>query len=74
MTSLLVYWVHIELVYGRWFGAFKESLSNVQCGIAAVIVILLMIGLSVLRTRWSAVRAGLASYFSYHPPQRASGD
>ena len=23
-TSLLVYWVHIELVYGRWFGAFKD--------------------------------------------------
>lgn len=20
MTSLLVYWVHVELVYGRWFG------------------------------------------------------
>jgi len=19
-TSLLVYWVHIEIVYGRWFG------------------------------------------------------
>src|SRR5580698_8829563 len=35
-TSLLVYWVHIELVYGRWFGAFKESLSNVYCGIAAL--------------------------------------
>jgi hypothetical protein len=74
MTSLLVYWVHIELVYGRWFGAFKESLSNVQCGIATVIVILLMIGISVLRTRWSAVRLALTSYFAYNAPQRASGD
>jgi uncharacterized membrane protein len=73
-TSLLVYWVHIELVYGRWFGAFKGSLSNVQCAVAAVIVILLMIGLSVLRTRWNSVRAGLASYFLYDRPQRASGD
>jgi uncharacterized membrane protein len=73
-TSLLVYWVHIELVYGRWFGALKTSLGNVQCAIASVIVVLLMIGISVLRTRWSAIQAGLASYFSYHPPERASGD
>jgi uncharacterized membrane protein len=73
-TSLLVYWVHIELVYGRWFGAFKESLGNVQCAIGSVIVVLLMIAISVLRTRWSAIQTGLASYFSYHPPQRASGD
>jgi len=25
VTSLLVYWVHIELVYGRWFGAWKRA-------------------------------------------------
>jgi hypothetical protein len=73
-TSLLVYWVHIELVYGRWFGAFKGSLSNVTCGIAAIAVILLMVGLSVLRTRWNTVRPTLLSYFSYNPPRRASGD
>jgi uncharacterized membrane protein len=73
-TSLLVYWVHIELVYGRWFGYYKESLSNVWCGIAAVIVILLMVGLSLLRTRWSSIRVAIASYFSYRSPSRASGD
>ena len=27
-TSLLVYWVHIELVYGRWFGSKKETLTQ----------------------------------------------
>src|SRR5580658_9744891 len=27
LTSLLVYWVHVELVYGRWFGFLKEQLS-----------------------------------------------
>ena len=47
-TSLLVYWVHIELVYGRWFGVAKENLSNVQCAIASIIVILAMLGLSVI--------------------------
>lgn len=73
-TSLLVYWVHIELVYGRWFGAFKLSLSNIWCGIAAVIVILLMVGLSLLQTRWSSVRLWLASYFPPAAPSRVSGD
>ncbi len=29
-TSLLVYWVHIELVYGRWFGIWKQALSTSQ--------------------------------------------
>jgi hypothetical protein len=49
-------------------------LSNVWCGIAAVIVILLMVGLSLLRTRWSSIRVAIASYFSYRSPSRASGD
>ena len=73
-TSLLVYWVHIELVYGRWFGAWKESLSNVQCAIGVVIVVLLMLGLSVAKSRWGSLRPVLANYFSYNPPRRASGD
>jgi len=73
-TSLLVYWVHIELVYGRWFGWLKGSLTNVECGIAAILVTLLMVALSVARTRWSAIRLALAPYFSYNTPRRASGD
>jgi uncharacterized membrane protein len=73
-TSLLVYWVHIELVYGRWFGAFKESLSNAQCAVGVIVVVLLMLSLSVLRTRWGSLRPALASYFSYNAPRRASGD
>lgn len=51
-TSLLVYWVHIEIVYGRWFGSFKDSLDNAQVAIFSVLLILAMLGLSVLRTRW----------------------
>ena len=50
-TSLLVYWVHIELVYGRWFGSWKESLGLPQSTAAVVAVVLLMLGLSVARTR-----------------------
>jgi hypothetical protein len=74
-TSLLVYWVHIELVYGRWFGVAKESLSNVQCVFWSAVVIALMVGLSVVRTRWSSIRPALAAYFWFNSsPRRVSGD
>ncbi|HOQ46278.1 MAG TPA: heparan-alpha-glucosaminide N-acetyltransferase domain-containing protein [Bryobacteraceae bacterium] len=52
MTSLLVYWVHIELVYGRWFWFWKENLTIGQTAIAAVVLIVLMLILSTARTQW----------------------
>ena len=74
-TSLLVYWVHIELVYGRWLGGYKESLSVAQTVAVAAAVILLMVGLSVARTRWTEWFGGL-SFFWGHEPKNvpASGD
>lgn len=55
-TSLLIYWVHIELVYGRWFGSWKEKLDVQQCALAAAVLIVLMIALSWARTHvdWGA--------------------
>jgi uncharacterized membrane protein len=55
-TSLLIYWTHTELVYGRWLGAWKESLGTVQTVAMAVAIIALMLGVSTLRTRWKQVR------------------
>ncbi|MCC6588420.1 MAG: DUF1624 domain-containing protein [Bryobacterales bacterium] len=55
-TSLLVYWVHIELVYGRWFWSWKENLTVAQSAIAAATTIVLMLGLSVLQTNWGEIR------------------
>ena len=52
ITSLLVYWVHTELVYGRWLGAWKENLSVPQTVLMALFVIALMVLLSVARTGW----------------------
>jgi uncharacterized membrane protein len=51
-TSLLVYWVHIEFVYGRF-----SILPKGQCGIAKataglVAIFLAMLSLSILRTKW----------------------
>lgn len=61
-TSLLVYWVHTELVYGRWFGVWKESLSVPQTAAMAMLIIVMMIGLSVARTGWKG-RPGMAVTF-----------
>jgi len=74
-TSLIVYWVHIEIVYGRWFWFWKENLNNWQCAAYAVVLILAMLGLSVARTRWMKFRLpSLAPYFSFNAARRVSGD
>ena len=58
-TSLLVYWVHIELVYGRWLGAMKEALTINQTLIAVVLITLLMLLLSVAQTSFPIWREKL---------------
>ncbi|HXJ42585.1 MAG TPA: hypothetical protein VNH18_25115 [Bryobacteraceae bacterium] len=60
-TSLLVYWVHVELVYGRALWFFKENLSTAPTVVMAVLVILLMLGLSLLRTNRAQVRVWWAA-------------
>ena len=67
--SLLVYWVHVELVYGRWFWFWKESLTIPQATLTAVGVVLVMVGMAWVAghyhrwgfvQRWQSRRAGLA--------------
>ena len=72
-TSLLVYWVHVELVYGRWFGFLKEQLDVGQTIFVAIATILLMLGLSLLRTNWASVKAWFSSADSALG-RRVSGD
>jgi uncharacterized membrane protein len=55
VTSLLVYWVHVELVYGRWFWFFKENLTIPQTVSAALVLTVLMLGISLLRTNRASV-------------------
>ncbi len=67
-TSLLVYWVHIEFVYGRFsiLPRRGSTIAEASIGLAAVIVAMTL--LSLLRTRakgrgaalWKAVFAGRA--------------
>lgn len=71
-TSLLVYWVHIEIVYGRWFGIWKEGLSVPQVLVYTALLIVLMTLLSVMRTRIKSVGA----FFGANPApatERAPG-
>ncbi|HWF12011.1 MAG TPA: heparan-alpha-glucosaminide N-acetyltransferase domain-containing protein [Bryobacteraceae bacterium] len=73
LTSLLVYWVHIELVYGRWFGMLKEQLTVGETVFAVAVTMASMLVLSVLRTNWPQVR-GWFTPSAATLPRRVSGD
>jgi uncharacterized membrane protein len=73
LTSLLVYWVHVELIYGRWFGALKEQLSVGETVFATMLTIALMLGLSLARTNWPQVK-GYFSSSNAALGRRVSGD
>jgi uncharacterized membrane protein len=47
-NSLLIYWVHVELVYGRWFWFAKERLTIPECAAASLLLMALMYGLATL--------------------------
>jgi len=47
-NSLLIYWVHVELVYGRSFWFVKERLTIVQCCAVSLLLIAAMYGLATL--------------------------
>jgi len=54
-TSLLVYWVHIEIVYGgNVFGWARGTLGVAEASIGLAMLVVAMLGLSVLRTRAAA--------------------
>jgi uncharacterized membrane protein len=75
-TSLLVYWVHIELVYGRSLWFFKNSLNVPQTIIAAMVLILLMVALSTAKTYRGRIIAALSQmgWWPAPKPERVPGD
>lgn len=72
-SSLLVYWVHTELVYGRWLNGLRGQLTTAQTVLMSVTVIVAMVGLSLLverrRTVWTWITGRAAA-----PPLPAEGD
>jgi uncharacterized membrane protein len=56
-TSLMVYWVHVMLVYGDLAKFVRQALTIPQAAAATAIVTLLMIALAEAKLRWQAHRA-----------------
>ncbi len=53
-TSLLVYWVHIEFVYGRLSIVPKHAVGIGTASFGLLVIFLAMLLLSILRVRWKA--------------------
>ncbi len=52
LTSLLVYWIHVDLCYGLLFARFHHKLSMREATVGFVAMTLAMLGISVLKTRY----------------------
>ncbi|HEX6503628.1 MAG TPA: heparan-alpha-glucosaminide N-acetyltransferase domain-containing protein [Terriglobales bacterium] len=61
-TSLLVYWVHIEFVYGRVSILKKHATTIVGASLGLAIIFLFMLLLSLVRTRLKARKVELWSW------------
>jgi hypothetical protein len=62
-TSLLVYWVHIEFVYGRVSILPKRSESIIGATVGLFIILLMMLALSLARTRLKKQGADASKLF-----------
>ena len=70
-TSLLVYWVHIEFVYGRFSLLPKRANTIRGASLGLLAIFLFMLALSLARTRidWKAQRSSLLARFSRPEPK-----
>ena len=69
-TSLLVYWVHIEFVYGRFSILPKQGCSILKATTGLVTIFLAMLLLSLARTRFG--RGGVRVWRRGPEPGRAA--
>jgi hypothetical protein len=61
-TSLLVYWVHIEFVYGRISILPKHAVDIPTASLGLVAIFFFMLGLSLLRTELKGRRAEITGW------------
>ena len=68
-TSLLVYWVHIEFVYGRFSILPKRQCSILKASAGLLIIFTAMVALSLIRTKWKGgeLRAWLGRWTAARP-------
>jgi uncharacterized membrane protein len=67
-TSLLVYWVHIEFVYGRFSILPKRAVGIRTASLGLLTIFLMMLALSLVRTRINWKNAALALRSSISQP------
>jgi uncharacterized membrane protein len=70
-TSLLVYWVHIEFVYGRFSLLSRRSQSIRGGSLGLAIIFLTMLGLSLVRTELKGRGTGPREWLSRLKPANA---
>ena len=66
-ASLLVYWVHIEFVYGRVSILPKRSMTIGGASVGLLIIFLAMLGLAYVRTRTKGRGADMLQWFGRAP-------
>jgi uncharacterized membrane protein len=71
-TSLLVYWVHIEFVYGRFSILPKRACSIPKATFGLFVIFLAMLVLSILRTRYKKGTVKVSQPGSQRTSQPAS--
>ena len=55
-NSLMVYWIHVMIVYGSLVRPIKRALTIPQTALATLVVTLMMVALSALWLRWKSSR------------------
>ena len=56
-NSLMVYWVHVMIVYGSLVQPIKRTFSILEAALAMVIVTLMMVAMSALWLAWKGRKA-----------------
>jgi len=56
-TSLMVYWVHVMIVYGGWTKFLRRNLTSPQTVFATLLLTALMVALSAAKLQWTSRRA-----------------
>ena len=70
-ASLLVYWVHIEFVYGRVSILHKRAQGIGMASVGLVVIFFAMLALAYVRTHWKGWKIG-SSVSSVTPAQLLS--
>lgn len=66
-NSLMVYWVHVMMVYGIVSAPIKRRMTAWQAAIATALIVALMVWLSMRWMDWKARRAALRSFPAGQP-------